>query len=402
MTKTIKDLWLESLKLLLGIYLIFSFLLNFYGNSEPHFSFLANSFLSGKLYLIDQLTTPGDTVYFNGKYYWPLGPLPAVLLTPGQFILKLFNRVFYQGYLNYLLGVFVFYLVYKVARKIRFSTGDAFCLSCAFCLSSAFIAVWILPWSWYFAGTVTVTLAFLSIYEFFGKRRYWMLGIFVSLILLTRVTAALIGIFFLLDLLASDRNLKAKIKSIIVFCVPISLAIGILILYNYLRFGDLLEQGYAMQSIHGISLANRFFGLFSLRYLPANLFYSLLNLPTPVFYEGTRVMKLPFIRADSWGMSIFITSPYLLYLFRFKYRDTFSKIIWISIGAIALPVCLYYATGYIQYGYRYSLDFLPLLFLLLIIKYREAHSELSPQFIKMISISAWFNLYLLATFLVMK
>jgi hypothetical protein len=402
MIKTNKDLWLESLKLLLGIYLVFSFLLNFSGSNEAHFSFLANSFLSGKLYFIDQLSTPGDTAYFNGRYYWPLGPFPAVLLMPGQFILKLFNRAICQGYFNYLLGVFVFYLVYKVARKIRFGKEDAFCLSCAFCFSSAFIAVWILPWSSYFAGTVTAALAFLSIYEFVGRKRYWLLGTFVGLMILTRVTAALIGIFFFLDLMTSDGNLKSKIKSMIVFSAPISLAFAILILYNYLRFGDLLEQGYAMQSIHGMSLANRSFGLFSLRHLPANLFYSLFNLPSPVFYEGTRVMKLPFIKADSWGMSIFITSPYFLYLFRFKYSDTFSKIIWISIGAIALPVYLFFGTGWIQYGYRYSLDFLPLLFLLLIIKYRDRYSQLSPQFIKLISISAWFNLYLLVTFLVMK
>jgi hypothetical protein len=389
----------DCLKLLLALYLFFSFLFNISLTSEQHFSWLANSFLSGKLYFIDQLPNLADTVPYGGQYFWPLGPFPAILLMPGQFILNIFGLFFYQGYLNFFLGILVFVLVNKISRKFNYSPDDAFCLASAFCLSSVFVAVWTLSWSWYFAELVTVVLLLLLIYEFLNKKRYWLLGILIGLALLTRFTAAIAGTIVLLDLALSKETLNAKTKSFLLFASPIAISIGLLLTYNYLRFGDLFEQGYNGQIISGMSLSNRSFGLLSWRHLPGNLYYSLANLPSPIFYEGSKVMKFPFFKADPWGMSIFLTSPYLFYLFSLKYKDKFSKLLWVSIIAIALPVYLYYGIGCIQFGYRYSLDFMPFLFLLLIKNYREKCGELSPLFKKVIIASACLNIYLLSVFL---
>jgi hypothetical protein len=68
---------------------------------------------------------------------------------------------------------------------------------------------------------------------------------------------------------------------------------------------------------------------------------------------------------------------------------------------VSLPILFYYGIGWYQFGYRYSLDFLPLLFLLLIKAYRNKHSELSISFRVAILLSAFVNLYLLRAFLSM-
>jgi hypothetical protein len=52
----------------------------------------------------------------------------------------------------------------------------------------------------------------------------------------------------------------------------------------------------------------------------------------------------------------------------------------ITIVIVALPIFLYYGIGVSQFGYRYSLDYLPYLFLLLIKNYKEQKEQLSPGF----------------------
>lgn len=389
----------DCLKALLIIYLFIAFFINISFTKDQHFTLLANSLLSGKLYFTDPLPSGADAAPAYGRLFWPLGPFPAVLIVPGQFVLKTFDLFFYQGYINFFLGILVFILAFRISRKFMYSAEDAFCLSSAFCLASAFVGVWILPWSWFYAQTVAVVLLFMTMYEFIGKKRHWLLGLLIGLTLLTRASAAMFGIVILLELAASKEDLRTKAKKLLLLACPIAIAVVLFFGYNYLRFGDVLEQGYSRQILTGTSFSNRSFGLISLRHLPGNLYYSLINLPTPVFYDGSKVMKFPFLKTDPWGMSIFLTSPYLFCLFWFGYKDKLSKYLLISVIAAAVPVYLYYGIGFMQFGYRYSLDFMPLLFLLLVKNYRERYGELSPSFKKGITISVCLNFYLLATFI---
>ena len=72
--------------------------------------------------------------------------------------------------------------------------------------------------------------------------------------------------------------------------------------------------------------------------------------------------------------------------------------LWFTIIVIALPVFLYYGIGVFQFGYRYSLDFLPYLFLILIKNYKEQKGNLNYGLKAVIIATTLFNLYLLATY----
>ena len=111
------------------------------------------------------------------------------------------------------------------------------------------------------------------------------------------------------------------------------------------------------------------------------------------------MLKFPYVKANAWGMSIFVTSPYFLYLFRLKYDERVAKELLLSIAVVASLVFTYYGIGYIQFGYRYSLDFLPFLFFLLIRNYRKQNVELSPCFKKIVLGTSLTNLYLVLTLL---
>jgi hypothetical protein len=63
-------------------------------------------------------------------------------------------------------------------------------------------------------------------------------------------------------------------------------------------------------------------------------------------------------------MSIFLTSPGLLYAIKAPWRE--SRTWWIAGDAILvlIPTVLYYGGGWLQFGYRYALDSIPFVWML--------------------------------------
>jgi hypothetical protein len=60
-----------------------------------------------------------------------------------------------------------------------------------------------------------------------------------------------------------------------------------------------------------------------------------------------------------------LVSPALLTAAWAGLRDSDARLLWIAAGLVAIPVFLYYGGGYVQYGFRYSLDFTPFLIALM-------------------------------------
>lgn len=373
---------------------------NLANSADQQFSYLAESFLQEKTYFLSLANFDLDTVLFNGKYYWPLGPLPALLLSPFVFVFQRFNLFFFQGYLQVFLFLGVFYSFFKIARRLDYSPDDAGFLALAFCFASAFLGVGMYSVSWGFAQVVAVLLLAMALLEYLGKRRLWIIGTLMALASVTRLTAGLNVVFFLMVVFLEDSKLREKLSAGFVLALPMLIALAGLAFYNQARFGNWMEQGYSLQLLTGAAARARSYGVMSLIHVPGNLFYFLFAGPTPVPYDdASQVLKFPFIRANPWGMSIFLTSPYFLYLFRLKYDDLISKLLLISSAIVAIPIFLYYGIGFVQFGYRYSLDFLPFLFFLLIRNYKHEHHQLSPGFKKMILVTAMTNCFLVITIL---
>jgi hypothetical protein len=367
---------------------------------DQQFSYLAESFLQGKTYFLVPPASEYDTVFFQGKYYWPLGPFPAVLLLPYVLVFRSFGLFFFQSYLHVFLVLGVFYLFFKIARRVGYSADDAGFLAFAFCFASAFLGVAIYSGSWYFAQVVAVFLVTLALLEYLGKKRLWIIGTLMGLAFVTRVTAALNILFFVMGVIVADTKLRKKITAVCALSFPVLVGLVALALYNHARFGNWLEQGYSLQILEGAAARARSYGVMSLVHVPGNLFYFLFAGPLPVTFDDvSQVLKFPYLRANPWGMSLFITSPYFLYLFSLKYDDLISKQLLFSIAVVASCIFTYYGIGNVQFGYRYSLDFLPFLFFLLIRNYRNERPELSPGFKKVILVTALTNCYLVLTVL---
>jgi hypothetical protein len=361
-----------------------------------HFSALAQSFLQGKLYFLTSIAKGYDAVLVHGNYYWPLGPFPAVLLMPFVGIASLIGIPMYEAYLHIVLLVCIFMLVYRIAKQLHYTKSDSLFLAYALCFGSVMMSVALDPMSYHFSHFVVVFLLFLCIYEYSTRRRLPMLGVLMGMVLATRLTAGFGIIFFIMEIISRHVNKGQKVKQLTMLLLPYMSIIFLLALYNFARFGSPLEQGYNMQIVTDKALLTaRSYGTFSLTHLPGNLYYFILATPQPVFRDGiSHVLTFPFIQIDHWGLSIFVTSPYLVYLFFLRYRDKLSQLLWFTSIIIAIPIFFYYGIGYWQLGYRYALDFYPWIFWLFIKNYKEQFHALTFRLRLLIIVAILTNFYL--------
>ena len=148
--------------LLYVIFLLFIILLftNLLVNTEQHFVLLAKSFLSGSLSFTQEFSNVSDLVIFDGKYYWALGPLPAILLMPFVFIFK----NFLQGYLVFPVTLLNFYLIFRIAKKLNLDEKKSYLASIFFIFGSIYAPLALLPASWYFAQVIACTFLIIALF----------------------------------------------------------------------------------------------------------------------------------------------------------------------------------------------------------------------------------------------
>ncbi len=291
---TLSQLPLASFTALMA--LLFGFaLFNNSSFSVGQYGDLAQSFLSGSLHF--SADAPYDAVLYEGRAYWPLGPFPAVILMPFVAVAGTFHTTLPGNYTNVAGIAIILALIWSLARRLGYSSEDSLYWAGAFVFGSMCIGIVMLGGSWHYAHMVAVLLSFAALVEYTGKRRYWLIGLFVALLLLTRSTAALIVCFFVLDILfgTTAGQSSGRVRKLVQLGAPILAGLAVFCLYNYARFHTLLDQGYRYQTlIYPPLIKAREYGLFSLQHLPGNLYYAFLSAPMPVFKDGvSHVLRFP-------------------------------------------------------------------------------------------------------------
>jgi hypothetical protein len=362
---------------------------------------LAGSFLDGRLDLPRGLAAIDEPARFGGRDYLPLGPAPAVLLLPFAAAARGLGFELRQGHLNPALVAAVLALAVRLARRAGLAARDAWLLAFAFVFASAFLAVAALPISNYFAHAVVTVCLLLALLEQLGRCRPLLVGGWLAIALATRLSAGLAAAFFLGSLLLEPVPLRRRLARAAALALPIALAAGALLLYNEARFGDPFETGYRLQRVPDpLQLAARRYGLVSHRYVLANLYYLLLAPPWPVFAPGTlSVLEPPWLRPSPWGMSILATSPWLVYLARIGGAGAAVRGLLATSALVLAALLPTWSMGYAQYGYRFALDFWPLLWLALALGLARRYGTPPAGFKALVLLSALANAWWLAAFL---
>jgi hypothetical protein len=140
---------------------------------------------------------------------------------------------------------------------------------------------------------------------------------------------------------------------------PVLLGLATL-LYNYLRFHSPLDFGYArIPTLQKEPWYTH--GVFSIYYVTDNIKAMLLEPWWKV------VNQYPYLVPHAFGGSIFLSSPFLVLIFKPGARDRKLKIAaWVAITLLTIPLWLHVATGGWQFSYRYMMILLPWIFVLLL------------------------------------
>ncbi len=330
-------------------------------NSDKSLTLLATQFAKGHISLEPTEELPaGDISIYNGKYYMYFGPLASIILMP---FVAIFGSNFPQIVIGFLTLILTFYAVYSLSKSFKFSSIDALWLSLFFVFSTVVFSTSVINITSYLVEALGVPLVLLSLAEYFGKKRPLLTGLFLGLAVLTRATLILSIIFFVVEFLKK----RLSIKQFGLILVPFVLCLVFYGSYNFLRFQSFIETGYRYHMAHPFPLSVNFsYGEISLMHLPANLYSFFIMPPEPIRYDlHGFVFKFPYLKANPWGMAIWFTSPLFLLLFRFR-KNIYSISAGITALCLALPIFIYFSVGFAQFGYRYALDFLPFLFLLLV------------------------------------
>ncbi len=363
---------------------------------------LAQSFLHGKLNFLSSIGGVGqDPVLYRGKVYWSDGPFPALILMPFVGLFSLFHHFFFLGYLTWALVIGTIYYIIRIARSLGYSWQDSYLLMLGFTLGSAYIGAIAESSSWLFAQTLTTLLLFWVLAEFYTRqqRRWWLIGLLIGCITLTRITAAPVIIFFGAYLLFEPKEREHWWQNLAQLCLPAVAAVGLIGLYNAARFGSPFNGGNAYQLLSKKSAASRALGFISPVHIPTNFYSAVLKGPIPVLRSTTSwSLKFPYIANDRMtGMSIFCTSPYLLQLFTNNWRDVSrtTRFLLPPIFLSALALFSYYGVGAFQFGYRYALDFMPELFVLFMVLYSQRHDQIATGMTWLLLGAGALNFYLL-------
>lgn len=359
------------------LYLIFFLPTTNLSISHTHMLDLGKSFLSGKLNLakpLDPSVAIGDIAYFKNNYYVYFGPFPAILLMP---LILLFN-IKSQWILLPPLMIVTFYCLLKICKSIGLTSERSLWLTIAFFFGTVYLFLFLTNITAYYIQIVGTSLLIISIYFFISKKNYLFSAIMLSFAGMTRQILYLGIFFFLIEFFIERCNKNFKIKNLIIFLIPISLSVILLCIYNYLRFGSIIQDGYVLN----ITTQNYLYfraaqdkGFFSLAHIPGNLYLFLFKWLEPIRYNSINYeLKFPYFKADPWGTGIFFTSPFLLYIFFARIKDRFVLSSIITSLIFCIFILSYFNSGFWQYGYRYALDFYPFLFLILISSFKKRFS----------------------------
>lgn len=338
---------------------------------STHYLELAKSFLQLKLDLTTPLkeTAYYDTAYFNGKYYIYFGIVPGLLFMP---IVAIFGDTTSQRILSVVFLILDFYFLSKIIRKYTINPATVLWLSIYFIFGTIFISMGLLNITSYQVQLISVSFLIIALYEFYYQKRWFLIGLMIGLAGATRPTLYLSSIYFILHILFNSKT--NIIKTFLLFSIPIFLSLLIVGIYNFARFNNPLEAGYNYQFIQNPKMLNaQSAGPFSLKHVPGNL-YSL-------FYRGFEevksspnpddiLLKIPFLKANPLGLSIILTSPIFLFALLTKVNKNIL-FCWINILILLIPILTFYSLGFMEYGYRYALDFYPFLFLILAAFFRN-------------------------------
>jgi hypothetical protein len=348
---------------------------------DNHFVYMADSFLHGQFHLTRPPPHGNDWARYEGKVFVSFPPLPAVLMMP---FVKVWGYDFNDRFFTWLFTPFPVVLLFLALSYLSASgrsdrrTWENVALACLFGVGTVYFFSAVQGSVW-FAGHVFGT-SLMCGYLFFSldARRPLAAGICLGLGFLARTPVGFAFPFFFLEALrvAGEgeeglrrldglwRRARAVLRpphvwKLVVFALLPAACLVSAMVINELRFDDPLEFGHRYLDVRWSSRFSKW-GLLNYHFLSRNLTCILALLPW-----FSRVP--PYLQISNHGLALWFTTPLVLWAVWPRRKEALTVFLWVTVLLAALPSLLYQNTGWVQFGYRFSNDYMPALFMLIAI-----------------------------------
>jgi hypothetical protein len=302
-------------------------------------------------------------------------------------------------------------VLYLVLRRLREGgrTGRApwedLLVTALFAFGSVYFFTAVQGTVWFAAHVVACALLFSYLLWGIDARRPVLAGAALGLAFLCRPTTALLALFFGIEALRRSRregapepdpealwyrrlwtwlrgaDLSVAFRSVALFSLPI-LAIGaVAMALNEARFDDPFEFGHRYLQIKWRGRIEKW-GLFNYHYLGRNLAVFLASLPW-------LTASAPYVQISRHGLALWVTTPGLLLALWPKRTSPLLAALFVAAAPVALLNLMYQNSGWIQFGYRFALDYLPLLFVALALGRRRFGAGFILLFVVALGINAF-------------
>lgn len=277
--------------------------------------------------------------------------MPAILALPFVFV---FKERFEQQILAHILGAGLVVLTMALSYRIKKNKPLAVWSGLLVGLGGI---VWYLASVgsvWYLGQITAAFFLTAALVEVFGKKRAIVVGIFLGAAFLSRLHTILsLPLFFFL--LNHRKNL---LKNLILLGIGMTPFFLFNFCYNFVRFGTIFDKGYFL--VPGIYSESWFSkGMLNILYIPEHLKALFLMLPKFLPHP-------PFVEPSWYGLAIWITTPAFVFSLLAPFEEKAVKLSWLAIFLIFFLAALRGGTGWTQFGYRYAVDFYPILIFLTI------------------------------------
>lgn len=330
--------------------LIFALVLGVYVAATPrtnpayrHFVYIASAFLHGRVDLRGLPEHYHDIIKVGDRVYAPFPPFPALILLP---VVAVFGEQTDQGRVGQVVAAAAVAVFVAGLRRLGQSRGVRWFAGAALAFGSVLWPAAAIGTTWFFAQEVVVFLAAALVWELAGAGSPIIVGAAIAAAWLTRL-----NLIAAIPALAAMLWLRHRRVGALATFLAVN-AVGVLVYaaYNYLRFGDPLQTGYGVLSMAAFNAqtASRW-GFFHPRFIPEHLYTMLMRAPD-------LIETPPFLKPSPHGLSLLLTSPVVVRLL-FPAQGTRGWGTWAVLAlSLLLPLLPYFSIGWVQYGYRYSLD----------------------------------------------
>jgi len=303
--------------------------------------------------------------------YVSFPPFPAIVLLPQAAI---WGRDANDVLPTVLIAALVLPLAFLVLRRLGAAglasrtIGEQLWLVATLAFGTVFFFVAVQGKVWFTAHVIGVVLALLYAWAAIEARHPVIAGLALGLAAITRPPMAFMFPLVMLEAwrmaggLARWRGERAPmirelVRTGLKLAAPvIAIAVFAMVL-NWMRFGSPTEFGHSYLDVRQQAQIEQH-GLFSYHYLSRNLAVAFTLLPE-------LLDKAPWFQISGHGLAIWVTTPILVALLWPRSPTAIHRALWITVAVVAVPILCYQNSGWYQFGYRFSLDYMPFLILLL-------------------------------------